>query len=278
MVEHYSTALRKFYEMSSSHGNPSWEILTCIRYDPQLLDNDDGYYILPYHQARILAAADDFGWEEGHKLLKGAGGLAHLKTALDSHIKSGVSSNPSEGKKCYKVRVLLSSDGRLAISSDEVQAVPKDYLFPSSLQPPTSGPVDLGIPLTWRIYISPIRTVPSPHTKHKTTHRPMYNEARKHIPSSDGTLYPGLNAEILMVNQNDEIMEGSITTPYFQRSGLWVTPSSSCGGNLGTTRRWALEKGLSIERTVMRADVKVGELVWLSNGVKGWGLGTVHNL
>ena len=260
--------------MSSSHGNPSWEILTCIRYDPQLLDNDDGYYILPYHQARVLAAADDFGWKEDQKLLKGSGGLVHLKTALDRHIKSNISGNPPGGERCYKVRVLLSSDGRLAISSEEVQAVPVDYLFPSSLQLPTH----IGTLLTWRIYVSPIRTVPSLYTKHKTTHRPMYNEARKHIPLLDERSDAAMNAEILMVNENDEIMEGSITTPYFQRSGLWVTPSSSCGGNLGTTRRWALENGLSIEGTVMRVDVKVGELVWLSNAVKGWGLGTVHNL
>ena len=264
--------------MSSSHGDPSWLILTSIRYDPQLQDYDDCYYILSYHQARVLAAANDFGWEEGQKLLKGSGGLAHLKTALDSHVKSDISSSLPDRKRCYKVRVLLSSDGRLTISSEEVQAVPRDCLFPSSLELPARVPKDLGIPLTWRIYVSPIRTVRSLYTKHKTSHRPMYNEAREHIPSSDESSGSVLNAEILMVNENDEIMEGSITTPYFQRNGLWVTPSSSCGGNLGTTRRWALEKELCIEGTVMRVDLKVGELVWLSNAVKGWGLGTVHSL
>ena len=262
--------------MSSSHGDPSWAILTSIRYDPQLQDDDDGYYILPYHQARILAAADDFGWKEGQKVLRGSDGLAHFKTALDSHIRSDTSGNPPGGKRCYKVRVLLSSAGLLAISSDEVQAIPRDNLFPSSLQLPTRVPQDIGIPLTWRIYVSPIRTVPSLYTQHKTTHRPMYSEARKHIPPPEESSDSVLNAEVLMVNESDEIMEGSITTPYFRRNGRWVTPSSSCGGNLGTTRRWALEKELCVEGTVMRVDVKVGDLVWLSNAVKGWGLGTVH--
>ena len=264
--------------MSSSHGDPSLAILTSIRYDPQLRDDDDGYYILPYHQARILAAADDFGWEEGQRLLQGSGGLAHFKSVLDSHIKSDISGNPPSGKRRYKMRVLLSSDGRLAISSEEVQAIPKEYLFPSSLVPPTRVPMDLGTPLTWRIYLSPIPTATSLYTKHKTTHRTMYNEARKHIPPPDESSDAVLNAEILMVNESDEIMEGSITTPYFRRNERWVTPSSSCGGNLGTTRRWALEKQLCIEGTVMRVDVKVGELVWLSNAIRGWGLGTVHSL
>lgn len=71
-------------------------------------------------------------------------------------------------------------------------------------------------------------------------------------------------------------MEGSITTPYFARKGKWVTPPTAHGGNVGTTRRWALETGLCSEREVLRCDVKVGEVVWLSNGARGWGWGRVE--
>ena len=73
-------------------------------------------------------------------------------------------------------------------------------------------------------------------------------------------------------------MEGSITTPYFFRGGEWVTPPAADGGNVGTTRRWALETGLCREMVVLRDDVKVGEVVWLSNGVRGWGWGSVKEL
>lgn len=71
-------------------------------------------------------------------------------------------------------------------------------------------------------------------------------------------------------------MEGSITTPYFARAGKWVTPPAAHGGNIGTTRRWALETGLCSEMAVLRSDVKAGEVVWLSNGVRGWGWGQVE--
>lgn len=73
-------------------------------------------------------------------------------------------------------------------------------------------------------------------------------------------------------------MEGSITTPYFLRGERWVTPIASQGGNLGTTRRWALETGLCVEAHVARTSVHLGEVVWLSNGVRGWGWGKVEEL
>lgn len=268
--------------MSSVPDRPSWEILTCIRYDPQLQDDCDGYYMLPYHQARILAAVNDFGWEEANEALKGPDGLARLTNSLHSHIKSCISDGTMGSEKCYKLRVLVSPGGQLAVSSSEVEAVPRNIIFPTTLWLQNYMSGKMVFPLVWRIYISPIRTVPSLHMKHKTTHRSVYDEARKQIPVPDGTSDSSRSREILMVNENDEIMEGSITTPYFFRDGRWVTPPQTAGGNLGTTRRWALEKGLCVEETIMasdimRSDVELGELVWLSNGVKGWGLGTVHN-
>ncbi len=45
---------------------------------------------------------------------------------------------------------------------------------------------------------------------------------------------------------------------------------------MGTTRRWALETGLCSEMAILRSDVKAGEVVWLSNGVRGWGWGRVE--
>ena len=70
-------------------------------------------------------------------------------------------------------------------------------------------------------------------------------------------------------------MEGCRTTPYFERGGTWVTPAAECGGNLGTTRRWALENGLCEEQVVKRGSVKFGDIIVLSNGAKGFQAGVV---
>lgn len=71
-------------------------------------------------------------------------------------------------------------------------------------------------------------------------------------------------------------MEGTLTTPYFFREGRWITPAEECGGNRGTTRRWALDAGLCEEGVVGRESVREGEVVWLSNGARGFGWGVVE--
>ena len=52
-----------------------------------------------------------------------------------------------------------------------------------------------------------------------------------------------------------------------------MTPRWESGGNQGTTRRWALEQGLATEGIVKVEDLVDQEIVWLSNGVRGFGWG-----
>ena len=76
--------------------------------------------------------------------------------------------------------------------------------------------------------------------------------------------------EVLLVNEDGLVMEGSISTCYFWRGGRWVTPVVSApytevdaatgpggsgpdpgsGGNDGTTRRWALKRYVSPDDVV----------------------------
>lgn len=72
--------------------------------------------------------------------------------------------------------------------------------------------------------------------------------------------------------------EGELREPF---PGRWghsirsVKAVAGAGGQRGTTRRWALKKGLCMEEPVARETVEVGEWVWVSNGVRGFGLGRV---
>lgn len=82
--------------------------------------------------------------------------------------------------------------------------------------------------------------------------------------------------EVLLVSVKDgAIMEGSLTSPFFWRDGGWVTPETGCGGQIGTTRRWALEKGLCKEGVVKLDELVDGEECWLGNGVRGFKWGKV---
>lgn len=88
-----------------------------------------------------------------------------------------------------------------------------------------------------------------------------------------------LQTEVLIVNDSkeEEVMEGCKFTPYFKRDNKWITPKASCGGNLGTTRRWAVDNGLCELGVVKLSSVKCGEIIVLSNGVKGFQAGIVES-
>lgn len=232
--------------------------------------------MLPYHQERMLSAADDFGWEGAKQALKGSIGMANLTRALDSYVASSASAKTLHLERSLKLRVLLAQDGCLTITSVETPDVGIRNLLPTTL--PARMSDDSNFSVAWLVFISPIRTVPSLHTRHKTTHRSMYDEVRECIPPAARSPVSGGTAEILLVNEEDAIMEGSITTPYFLRDGRWITPPENAGGNRGTTRRWALENGLCIEKTIAKSDLKTGEKLWLSNGVRGWGVGIIVDL
>ncbi|ORY03046.1 hypothetical protein BCR34DRAFT_545370 [Clohesyomyces aquaticus] len=70
--------------------------------------------------------------------------------------------------------------------------------------------------------------------------------------------------------------EGELRTPFAGRWGHSVRSEKvGSGGQRGTTRRWALAKGMCMEEPVGVDTVTVGEGVWVSNGVRGFGFGKV---
>lgn len=75
-------------------------------------------------------------------------------------------------------------------------------------------------------------------------------------------------------NPNED--EGELRVPFPGRWGHSVRSEKvGSGGQRGTTRRWALGKGLCMEEPVFRETVEIGEGMWVSNGVRGFGFGKV---
>jgi 4-amino-4-deoxychorismate lyase len=115
----------------------------------------------------------------------------------------------------------------------------------------------------------------------KTSQRDDYDVARKRMVKSfreAKSLIPA-NIEIILHNPRSEITEGSVTNVYFWRNEQWITPpvGPENGGLEGVVRRWALESGLcaTIEK-VMVGSVQNGEVVWISNGVRGFDPGIIR--
>ena len=181
---------------------------------------------------------------------------------------------PSSWLTSLQLRVAFTQQEHLSVSASSVPPVPMQVLFPKTL--------DNTLALTGAVYdifVSPQRVSPSLFTRHKTTNRSHYDQQRALLPPvSFAEKQADLLHEMLLVNHDGAIMEGTISTPYFYRNGGWITPAVGCGGHLGVARRWALAAGYCRERVVMAEDVAIGEQVILSNGVRGFGWGKVKNL
>ena len=155
---------------------------------------------------------------------------------------------------------------------------PNSDLYPKSLSDIAFRSAGAPSLIRWRVFICFNEVMPTLFTQHKTSERHEYELALAELPKHPVDFrYNGidLRPEVLIINPRGDIMEGCISTPYFWREGKWITPSDDCGGNLGTTRMWALKKGLCETGYITGASVKYDEIVVLSNGGRGFQAGIV---
>ncbi|KAI1933305.1 Aminodeoxychorismate lyase [Ophidiomyces ophidiicola] len=256
--------------MAGNSASPNFQIITTLRYDPVLAVQGSGYYLLPYHYDRLLSAATDFQWTQAITTLqeRGQEGLLDM---LDGETPSQL--------QPWRIRVLVNQHGNITSEFAPLEARASDILLPTLSN--DSHSFNQGHPPpAWVLRLDSKFTPPSRFTRHKTTNREAYNVSRERA----GINSPQQTVEVLIYSPTGEVMEGSITTPYFKRSrrqpgdrevesgleDVWVTPPLSSGGNAGTTRRYALAQGLCVEEVVGIDDLVNGEDVWLSNSVRGF--------
>lgn len=244
---------------------PSFQIISSLRYDPALPHVaregakssfdlfQTPYYLLPYHRDRLLHAAQCFQWTKAEEFLQQ--NLGSFVQFLDRFI--------ADKSKPWRLRIVVDRSGACTVDVNPTAAIdPLSLLIPL----PSTSPSTV-----WHVYVDREPTDPSLFTIHKTTAREVYSAARLRA----GIMSPQETAEVLLVNPKGEVMEGSITTVYFRRrqpcdGPAWTTPPLACGGNAGTTRRYALDQAFCTEQTVVATDLIDGEECWLSNGVRGF--------
>lgn len=95
---------------------------------------------------------------------------------------------------------------------------------------------------------------------HKTTHRAVYDAARRASPDAD---------DVLLWNERGEVTESCISNVIVEfRDGLW-TPPVGCGLLAGTARAEALASGAVRERVITIEELKHSTAIWLLNSVRG---------
>ncbi|KPI35723.1 uncharacterized protein AB675_1303 [Cyphellophora attinorum] len=241
----------------------SFAITTSLRWQPDrsLLDSHPHALPLRYHQARLLASARTFKLDPLRSVLSGEAGIEHLQLHVTKHT-SQLQATP------HKLTLNCRADGTIDIVSSP--ALPPLYSFLLSAGPPPPPSA-----VEAMIYVAPHTTCASPFTIHKTIHRPMYNAVRMVTGIAAA---PPTSEEVLLYNEKDQVTEASLSTVYFWRNAQWVTPASSCGGNHGASRMLALEQAWCVEDVIMRKDVRVDEVVAMSNGVRGFWFAVVKQL
>lgn len=261
------------------HGEPDFQIFSTLRYDPELAKvaapadsypppRDSPYYLLAYHYDRMLAAANEFGWETAASKLqkKFAKDMPGFAATIDEYIP--------DMAVPWRLRILLYYNGDINVeAAPTTPFISHIFILPPA---PTFNTFykDSGYTAKqhalWELRLDTQPTAPSAFTKHKTTSRDMYNTARQRV----NILSLKETVEVLIYNTAGEVMEGSITTVYFKKrhsqDGEWITPMLSNGGNAGTTRRYALGAGICSEAVVHIDELVDGEDVWLSNGARGF--------
>lgn len=96
---------------------------------------------------------------------------------------------------------------------------------------------------------------------HKTTHRGIYESARKDFPQYD---------DVLLYNEKNELTEYTIGNLVVEMDNKLYTPPISCGLLAGTFRAFLLETNQIQERTIRTDELKNCTEFFLVNSVKKW--------
>lgn len=227
----------------------------------------DGHYLLSYHRDRLVSAAQAFGWSGIVNVLDGVAGLELLSRNVMDHLNT--ISNMKQARAMRKIKVCIYRDGHTHVESAAIG--PKDFenifMVPVDLTQPASSARFCVVKLDAEF------TIASVFTTHKTSQRSVYDRARR---TADIVYESPLIAEVLLFNTCNEIMECSLSTPYFFRDRQWVTPPLCSGGHAGVTRRLALEERLCKEEIILVGSLRHGEDMWISNGVRGFIQATLY--
>ena len=249
------TTLRWIYRTSSAQPADSRTVLDDLR---RQLDGAS----IAHHRQRLLEAAEALRWERPTDFLRSDECEAELIRKLNHHVNDQQS---AQGITALKVRVSISSTNQMSIETSPITvtnaSMPHLYpfTFSQNLSPSTS--------INCTVYLASTALKESIFTRYKTTRRQHYDELRE---ASNISHLPPTTAEVLLWNPSNEIMEASLSTVYFVRNTLLVTPDALSGGHNGVSKRMALKDPRCREGVIKTSELVEGDLIWLSNAVRGF--------
>jgi para-aminobenzoate synthetase/4-amino-4-deoxychorismate lyase len=119
-------------------------------------------------------------------------------------------------------------------------------------------PTDNDLPMKVRLAKEPVSSG-NVFLFHKTTHREVYDNARKDFPKCDDTL---------LYNERGELTEFTIGNLVLEMDGKLYTPPIFCGVLAGTFRAHLLETGQVEERVIQVEGLKNCTKIFFVNSVR----------
>ena len=117
-------------------------------------------------------------------------------------------------------------------------------------------------PRAWRVtFASDPVDSRDPFLANKTTHREVYDSARRARPDVD---------DVILSNERGEITEATIANIVVEIDGVRLTPPLASGLLGGAFRGELLDSNQIHERVLTRDDVTRASRVWLINSLREW--------
>lgn len=138
-----------------------------------------------------------------------------------------------------RVRLTLDLDGRIGVSTSEMTTPPE----------------------VWRVGISDVvLRSDDPWLQVKTSNRAVYDTARERMPDTLD--------ELLFLNENGHLCEGTITNLFVEQDGALLTPPLSCGLLAGVLRQELIDTGRAQEAVLTVSDLQ-DKPVFVGNSLRG---------
>jgi len=185
-------------------------------------------------------------WLRGYHLARLAASAAYFGFAFDARkvrdeIDGAIAANPEERRR---VRLLLDEDGGVAVTATSQLATTPDSIMRYVISDSRLNSADLFL-------------------YHKTTRRELYDREWKHYSDTLGA------DEVIYLNENGELAEGSRTTIFVERDGKLFTPRLAAGVLPGTLRAALIDEGRAVEARLTIQDINGPGEIYLGNSVRG---------